>query len=328
MSTIVITGGAGFVGHHFVEHILKNTDWRIVVFDKLTYASNGFDRLRDIEAFDDARVRIFAVDLKQPISEGVAREVGKVDYIVHLAAESHVDHSITDPVPFILNNVAATLTMLEYARAHPELKAFVNFSTDEVYGPAPDGYAFTERDRHHPSNPYSASKSAQEQCGIAYANTYGVPVITTHTMNVIGERQHPEKYVPMVIRKVLEGDVVPIHANADGSRIGSRFYIHARNVADAILHILTLGYHGYEEWNVAGLQEVDNLALAQMIADIIGNPLCYELIDFHSSRPGHDLRYALDSSKLVASGYQYPKSLADSLRKTVEWEMERRSCPG
>jgi len=132
--------------------------------------------------------------------------------------------------------------------------------------------------------------------------------------------------VPMVIRKVIEGDVVPIHANADGSRIGSRFYIHARNVADAILHILTLGYHGYEEWNVAGLQEVDNLELAQMIADIIGLPLHYELIDFHSSRPGHDLRYALDSSKLIASGYEYPKSLTESLRKTVEWEIERLSC--
>ena len=324
---ILITGGCGFVGHHVVEHFLKNTEWDIVIFDRLSYSSSGYDRLRDVDAFDNDRVSIFPVDLCLGISEGVEKEAGHIDYILHIAAESHVDNSIIAPVNFILNNVKSTLTMLEYARKlHPEL--FINFSTDEVYGPAPQGKSFKEYEYHAPSNPYAASKSAQEAIGIAYANTYKVPVITTHTMNVFGERQHSEKFIPLVIQKVLSGETIFIHSNKEKTKAGSRYYIHARNVAAALLHIIKKGYHGYEEWNIAGEQEIDNLALAQTIADIMKLPLCYELVDFHSSRPGHDLRYALDSTKLFNSGFHYPKGFFESFKKTVLWTLKNQQWLG
>lgn len=320
MGKVVVTGGRGFVGSHLVEHLLKNTDLEIVVFDKLGYASIA---LEDIDIWNEQKERVtfYALDLNLPVPEMVAHEIGDVRYILHLAAESHVDNSITDPVPFVLNNVHATLSMLEYARVcKPEI--FVNFSTDEVYGPAPVGTCFKEFDWHRPSNPYAASKSAQEAIGIAYSNTYGVPVVTTHTMNIFGERQHHEKFVPLVIDKVLSGEKVTIHGDKEGNS-GSRMYLHARNLSGALLHILNLGYHGYDEWNIAGLREVTNLELAQMIADEIGNPLHYEVVDFHSSRPGHDLRYALDSTKLIDSGYVYPVGFEESLQRTVAWTVAR-----
>lgn len=326
---VLITGGAGFVGHHLVEHFIKNTDWEIIVIDALNYASNGFDRLRDIKVFDDNRVKIFTLDLKEPISEGVKREVGEVDYIINLASESHVDNSIEDPIYFINNNINLVLNMLQWAREMPRLKKFIQFSTDEVYGTAPDGVNYKEGDRFNPGNPYSASKAAQEDITRAYSNTYGVPAVITNTMNVIGERQHPEKFVPMCIRKILREEKILIHSNKEKTRAGSRFYIHARNVAQAIHFILTKNKEllnkvdaSLGKFNIVGEREIDNLSLAQMIANIIGKPLKYEMVDFHSSRPGHDLRYALDGSKLKSLGFKYPKNFEETLIKTIRWYLE------
>jgi len=328
MSRIIVTGGCGFFGHHLIEHLIKNTDWEIIILDKLSYATDGFDKLRDINVFDNKRIRIFAIDLTLPISEGVIKEIGLgVDYIYHVAANSHVDNSITNPVPFVIENVKITLNVLELARI-VKPKLFINFSTDEVFGPAPEGVFFNELDSHNPSNPYAASKSAQESIGIAYSNTYKVPVITTHTMNLLGERQNFEKFVPLIMRSILLGETMNIHANKDKTKAGSRCYIHCRNVASALLHITKLGYNGYDEWNIAGEQEIDNLDLAQRIAKIMGKELKYEMVDFHSSRPGHDLRYALDSSKLLTSGFSYPKTFDDSLKNLVEWTMDNKKWLG
>ena len=325
---ILITGGCGFIGHHIVEHFLKNSDWEIFVIDKLNYASSGFDRLRDISVFDEKRVKVFATDLQEPISDGLKKELGKVDYVLNLASESHVDRSIENPVPFILNNVKLVLNMLEWAREMKPVK-FIQFSTDEVYGPAPEGVNYREGSRHNPSNPYSASKAAQEDICRAYANTYGLKIVITNTMNVIGERQHPEKFVPLVIRKVLNGEKVYIHADPTKTKAGSRFYIHARNVAQALHFILEKidEYLCKEDavkgvFNIVGEKEIDNLTLAKFIADVVGKPLKYELVDFHSSRPGHDLRYALDGSKLKNYGFEYPKTLEESLEKTIKWYLK------
>lgn len=325
---VLITGGCGFIGHHIVEHFLKNSDWEIVVLDKLNYAASGFDRLRDISVFNEERVKVFTIDLQEPLSEGVKKEIGKVDYVLNLASESHVDRSIENPVPFILNNVKLVLNMLEWAREMKPEK-FVQFSTDECFGPAPEGMNYKEGSRHNPSNPYSASKAAQEDICRAYANTYGLKIMITNTMNVIGERQHPEKFVPLVIRKVLKGEKVYIHADPTKTKAGSRFYIHARNVAQALHFILenTDEYLCKEDaekgvFNIVGEKEIDNLSLAQFIANVIGKPLNYELVDFHSSRPGHDLRYALDGSKLKNYGFEYPKTLEESLEKTIRWYLE------
>jgi len=329
---IVITGGCGFIGSHFCEHFLKETDWEIIVLDKLNYASFGFDRLRDINVFDENRIKIFSVDLQEPLSEGVKKEIGEVDYIVNLASESHVDNSIADPVPFILNNVKLVLNMLEWARELKTLKKFCHFSTDESMGVAPKGINYSEGSRHNPSNPYAASKAAQEDICRAYAHTYKLPIVITNTMNVIGERQHPEKFVPLVIRKVLLGEKVLIHSNPKKTKAGSRFYIHARNAAKAVHFILTETNEFLDktdaskgQFNIVGEKEIDNLTLAKFIADVVGKPLNYEMVDFHGSRPGHDLRYALDGSKLKSMGFSYPKTLEQSLTKTIKWYLEEKN---
>lgn len=318
---ILITGGCGFIGHHFVEHFLKATDWKINILDKLTYAACGFDRVRDIKAFDDERVRFFTTDIGREISEGLVSEMKNVDYILHLAAESHVDNSIKNPEPFVISNVLGTMHMLEFARKLPNLKAFVYFSTDEIFGPAKIGEDFKEWDRYNSSNPYSAAKAGGEELALAWANTYHLPVFITHTMNAFGERQHPEKFIPMTIKKILKGEEVIIHSDPTGTRAGSRYYIHCRNIAKAI-HFLLSKFTPREKYNIVGEKEVSNLELAQKIAEILGKPLRYKMVDFHSSRPGHDLRYGLDGTKLKEMGWEIPMSFEDSLKSTIKWTLE------
>lgn len=315
---ILVTGGCGFLGHHFVEHLIKTTDWDIVVLDKLTYAANGFDRLRDIEVFDDKRVRCFTHDMNKQMSVGIAREIGNVDYIVHLAAETHVDNSITDPEPFIKANVMGTFHVLEFAKTIPTLQKMVYFSTDEIFGPAPENIAYKEWDRYNSTNPYSASKAGGEELCLAWANTYKTPVLITHTMNIFGERQHPEKFIPMTIKKILNDEIITIHANKELTKAGSRFWIHARNVANAIMFILNNG-EVRDKYNIVGEKELDNLEIAKFIADVMGKTLRYKMVDFHSSRPGHDLRYALDGKKMEGMGWAVPMSFEKSLEKTIKW---------
>lgn len=316
--SVLITGGCGFIGHHVVEHLLKKSESKIIIIDKLTYAANGYDRLRDISVFDDKRVRVFSADFTKPLSEGVKQEIGKVDFIIHMGAETHVDNSITDPEPFVMSNVVGTMHLLNYARTLPDLRKFIYFSTDEVFGPAPRGHSYREWDRYNSTNPYAATKAGGEELCLAYANTYKLPVVITHTMNCFGERQHPEKFIPSTIRKVLSGDTISIHSNPARTKAGSRFYIHCRNVASAVYFLMDRGAIR-EKYNIVGEKEVDNLEMAQFIAKVLGKELKYEMVDFHSSRPGHDLRYALDGDKLKAMGWEIPVTFEDSLTKTIQW---------
>ena len=298
---IIITGGCGFIGHHVVEHLAKTTDCNLVVIDKLSYASLGYDRLRDTGVLD--RVKVFTTDLVQPIPEGIAYELGNnIEFIVHMAAETHVDNSIADPVPFIRNNVESTISLLEYTRGlirnGCDLKAFFYFSTDEVFGPALGTTMFDEWDRHKPTNPYSSSKSAAENICIAYENTYKIPLMIVNVMNAFGERQHPEKFIPKCIKKVIDNEKVFIHSYPDRKTSGTRFYIHARNIAAAVIFLLNEGAIG-EKYNITGESEVSNLELAQFIADTAKKTLVYELVNHHATRPGHDLRY--DELSLLSS---------------------------
>jgi dTDP-glucose 4,6-dehydratase len=325
VKTILITGGCGFIGHHFVQHILKNTDWNIIILDKLNYASMGFERIREIGIFENLRVKVLTYDLQHSLTIGMVKEIGlDIDFIVHMAAETHVDNSISDPINFIHNNVMSTVHLLEFARKCTNLKQFFYFSTDEVYGPALNDKLFKEDERHNPTNPYSASKSAAEQISIAYGNTYNIPIIRINVMNAFGERQHVEKFIPKVIKQILNDETVLIHSYPDKQTAGSRFYIHARNIADAVLFLIQNGKKG-ESYNLTGEREVTNLEMAQIIADTINKPLKYELVDFHSSRPGHDLRYALDGGRLRDFGWLPPVPLEESLNKTVKWYLNNKN---
>jgi dTDP-glucose 4,6-dehydratase len=321
---IIVTGGCGFIGHHFVEHIYKNTDWEIIIFDKLSYASNGFERLRDTDTLHNSRVKVFTNDLINPLPEGIIKEIGTdVDYIVHMAAETHVDNSIKFPKLFIDNNITSTLNMLEYAKILPNLKMFFYFSTDEVFGPALGETLFKEWDRHKPTNPYSASKSAAEQICISYENTYKIPLMIVNVMNAFGERQHVEKFIPLCIKKLLNNEKIYIHSYPDKKTSGTRFYIHARNIAAAVLFLINNGTIG-EKYNISGEREVSNLEMAQMIAKFMNKKLDYELVDFHSNRPGHDLRYGLDGTKLFEMGFELPVNFEESLKNMVNWTLENQ----
>ena len=320
---VIVTGGAGFIGHHFVQHLLINTDWNLIILDKLSYAACGLKRLKQINGLNNKRVKIFTIDLSIPLSVGVKKEIGfDVDLIIHMAAETHIDNSISDPVPFVKNNINSTLYLLEFARELKQLKTFFYFSTDEVFGPAKENFSYKENDRHRPTNPYSASKSGAENLCIAYENTYKIPVMIINCMNAFGERQI-EKFIPLIINKVLNDELVEIHSYPGCKKSGSRFYIHARNIAEAVLFLLEKGNIG-EKYNIVGEKEVSNLDMALFIAKIIGKPLKYKMVDECINRPGHDLRYGLCGEKMEKLGWKLPISFEDSLIKTVKWTLDNK----
>jgi dTDP-glucose 4,6-dehydratase len=324
--TILVTGGCGFIGHHFVEHIINNTNWNIIVIDKLTYASMGFKRFNE-ENFENAihnkRLKIITWDLANEFSVGLIKEIGDINIIVHMAAETHVDNSIENPIPFVKNNIMSTLYLLEYSRKLKNLETFFYFSTDEVYGPALGEKLYKEDERHNPTNPYSASKSGAEQLCVAYHNTYNIPVIRINVMNAFGEKQHVEKFIPKVIKKVLNKETVKIHSYPDKKTSGTRFYIHARNIAAGVLFLLKNGTIG-ESYNLTGEKEVSNLEMAQIISKTMNKQLNYKMVDFHSDRPGHDLRYGLDGSKMFEMGWKLPINFEDSIKKTVLWTLKNQ----
>ena len=329
--TVLVTGGAGFIGHHLIEEILIKTDYNIVSLDRLDISGN-LNRIGEILEQNPScreRLRIVWHDLKAPLNEMVRKKIGTVNYVLHLAAGSHVDRSIEYPMEFVMDNVVGTVNILDFAREYlkDSLDLFLYFSTDEVFGPAPKGVYYKEDDRYRSGNPYAASKAGAEELCMAYENTYKMPIVITHTMNVFGLRQHPEKFIPMIIKRVRDKEKIFVHANSDCTKAGSRHYIHATDVALAVLFLLKNGKSG-EKYNVAGLEETDNEKLVNMIADIMNEKAKYELIDFHSSRPGHDLRYALSSEKMKSLGWIPQKSLRERLREVAEWSLENNRWLG
>jgi dTDP-glucose 4,6-dehydratase len=317
---VLVTGAAGFVGHTLVANLLANTNAHVVGLDRLD-TSGTLHRLQDVLRHAPRVVasRYTQVwhDLKAPINSHVAARLGNPDVILHLAASSHVDRSIEAPAEFVLDNVLGTCHLLEYARAVGPEKVLY-FSTDEVFGPAAPGTFFSEYAAYRSGNPYAATKAGAEELAVAFHNTYGLPIMITHTMNVIGRRQHPEKFVPTCVRRILGGQVVTVHADADCARAGSRHYIDAEDVSEAVLFLLENGEPG-EKYNIVGEREMDNLELAQRIADVLGLELKYELVDFHSSRPGHDLRYALSGDLMRRMGWQPRLPIEERLREIVLW---------
>jgi len=330
---ILITGGAGFIAHHVIDKILSTTDWEIITLDRLDFSGN-LNRLKEVVSSypqsEQKRVKVVHHDLKAELNPEISATIGKIDYISHLAAGSHVDRSISYPLEFVMDNVVGTAHILDYARKIDGLERFAYFSTDEVFGPAPSGVYYKENDRYNSTNPYSATKAGAEELVVAFENTYGLPAIITHTMNVFGERQNPEKYIPMVIKKVRDGELVTVHSNAKKTVAGSRHYIHAEDVAEALLFLYNYDLSSLQadetgakcqKFNIVGKDEIDNLQLAQFIAETQNKELIYEMVDFHSQRPGHDLRYSLDGAKMAKMGWE-PKSAYKRLQSTIEWTLK------
>lgn len=315
---VLITGSAGFLGAHMVEHFLANTDWEIVGLDSFSHRG---DSLRVYQ--DPKRYTVYHHDLNAPVSDRLMLKIGDIDYIVNAASESHVDRSIEDPSAFIKNNVNLMLNALEL-QMNLGAKKFVQVSTDEVYGPARQGEDHREWSTILPSNPYAASKAAQEAIAISYWRTYSLPIMICNAMNLVGERQDTEKYIPMLIKKIQSGETVTVHGQP--GNIGSRKYLHCRNYADAILFLLR-EYHPepYQpadrpaRFNVVGDVELNNLEIAQLVAEILKKSLKFEFLDYHSARPGHDARYSLDGTKLAALGWKAPVPFHESLEKTIAW---------
>jgi dTDP-glucose 4,6-dehydratase len=318
---ILITGGAGFIGHHLVDHILRDyPEAQLTLLDRLD-GSGNLNRLAEVGAAKNPKVKFVFHDLRAAINDQLTAQLGTFTYIVHLAAATHVDRSIAFPMEFVQDNVVATCNLLEYAR-RTGCSKFLQFSTDEVFGPAPEGVKYAEDDRFHCSNPYSATKAGAEELAMAYWRTYKVPVIVTHTMNVCGIRQHPEKMIPGTIAKIRDGERVVIHANKDKGTPGTRFYIDAADVADAVMFLLAWGIRG-EKYNIVGKEEVDNLTLARWIADDMRATLLFDLVDGArpGNRPGHDLRYALDGSKMAALGWTPRMDIRDSVSNIVNFSL-------
>ena len=326
----MITGIGGSIGIHLLAHVMRNTDWEVVGIDSFRH-KGWTDRISNhfkSHPEDAYRTVILTHDLNAPFSSLLKDKIGPIDYVISMASLSDVEASIKDPVPFIRNNVELTVNLLEYAREiKPEV--FVVFSTDEVYGPTQNKQEkYAEWSPLVPSNPYAASKAMQEMAAIAYWRTYNVPVIITNTMNNFGEMQSAAKFPVMVQKAVARGDEITIHGSETGD-IGSRSYIHSRNASDALLFILkNLPPHLHEagkadkpdRYNIAGDKQLDNFELAKLIAKLMGKELKYKLVNFHSTRPGHDPHYGLTNDKLDSLGWKPPVSFEDSLKATIEWQ--------
>lgn len=325
-TNVLLTGADGFIGAHILSHILENTDWGVVC--PCSWRQKGEPRrMREVLGRLGAeRVRVFTHDLRVPFCEHDILEFGEISHIVNCASASHVTTSIRNPVGFIRNNVDLAVTMMELSRVLSP-RQFVQVSTDEVYGAAGEGESFAEWAPICPSNPYSASKAAQEAIAMAYWRTYDVPLTITNTVNNFGEMQDPEKFVAKIVRHVVRGEELPIHAY--NGRICKRFYLYARNHADAILHILRdipntpcTGHNRPNRFNVSSRVEFDNLEIAELVAGIIGKPLKYRIEDAAIERKGHDGRYALEPSKIEGTGWVPPYEFLPALEKYIEWTLK------
>ncbi|MEW8037042.1 MAG: dTDP-glucose 4,6-dehydratase [Candidatus Thiodiazotropha sp.] len=327
MQTIIVTGGAGFIGGNFVHHLLAKPDIQVVNLDALTYAGN-LDTLQTImesprHHFVQGKIqdRELVSGLFERFSPGA---------VVNFAAESHVDRSIDGPAEFIYTNIGGTFNLLECARAYwaglasheAEAFRFLHVSTDEVYGSLGEEGKFIETTPYAPNSPYSASKAASDHLVRAWHHTYGLPVLTTNCSNNYGPYQFPEKLIPLFIQKALAGEALPIYG--DGSNV--RDWLYVEDHCKAIWRVLEAGRPG-EVYNVGGNNEMSNLEVIEMLCELLDELVPdsryrphSQLKQFVKDRPGHDQRYAIDAAKLQHElGWTPDETFATGLRKTVTW---------
>jgi dTDP-glucose 4,6-dehydratase len=326
MSTLLITGGAGFIGSNLVHHALAHTASRLVIVDKLTYAGS----LLNLEgAVGTPRVAFVEADIADEAAMTRVFEEHKPDAVLNLAAETHVDRSIDSPRPFVDTNIVGTLVLLEAARKF-KTGRFLHVSTDEVYGTLGADGLFSEQTPYAPNSPYAASKASADHLVRAYFHTYKLPVVITNCSNNYGPRQFPEKLIPLMVLNALDGRPLPIYG--DGGNV--RDWLHVDDHCAGLLLVLAKGRVG-EKYNIGGGNERTNLQVVDAICDAVDalrpQPTSRKsLKTFVPDRPGHDRRYAIDASKIRRElGWSPRHAFEDGLRETARWYVEHRGwCEG
>lgn len=313
MRNLLVTGGAGFIGANFVHYMLEQyPDYRIVVFDKLTYAG----RLENLASVaGNPRYAFIQGDICDEAAVRKAISAHAIDTIVNFAAETHVDRSILDPAAFVHTDVYGVYVLCELTK-QLGLERLHHVSTDEVYGPIPSG-TFKETDPFTPTSPYAASKAGGEMLALSYFRTYGLPLTITRGVNTYGPYQYPEKIIPLFLTNAM--DDIPLPLYGDGKQVRDRLYVtdHARAI-DVVLHQGNIG----EAYNVAADMENTNIEVAQMIVEALGKP--HSLIQSVKDRAAHDVRYALDTARLQALGWQPQVSFAEGFAMTVQWYQDHQ----
>jgi dTDP-glucose 4,6-dehydratase len=326
VSTLLITGGAGFIGSNLVHHALAHTADRLVIVDKLTYAGS----LLSLEgALGSPRVVFIQADIADDAEMARVFADTKPDAVMNLAAETHVDRSIDSPRPFIDTNVVGTLVLLEAARKF-RTPRFLHVSTDEVYGTLGADGLFSEETAYAPNSPYAASKASADHLVRAYFHTYGMPVVITNCSNNYGPRQFPEKLIPLMLLNALEGKPLPIYG--DGGNV--RDWLHVDDHCAGLLLVLAKGRAG-EKYNIGGGNERTNLQVVDALCDVLdalkpGATSRKSLKTFVPDRPGHDRRYAIDATKIRRElGWAPCHSFEDGLRETARWYLDHLDwCEG
>jgi dTDP-glucose 4,6-dehydratase len=314
MRNLLIPGGAGFIGSNFVRYMLqKYPDYRLIVFDKLTYAGN-LDNLKDVETGFGRRYAFIKADVCDAEAVDTAMRQYEIDTIVNFAAETHVDRSLMEAGSFIQTDVFGTYILLEAAKTYG-IERYHQVSTDEVYGEIPPGHSSVETDPLHTRSPYSASKAGGDLMCIAYYTSFGVPVTITRGSNNIGPYQYPEKVVPLFITNAI--DDVPLPLYGDGRQMRDYQYVldHCEGI-DVVLHRGQVG----EVYNVGTGVETENVVMTRAILNLLDKP--HSLIQHVTDRPGHDRRYSLNCDKLTALGWKSAHSFEQALEKTVRWYVE------
>jgi len=316
LKKILVTGGAGFIGSNYINHILKERDdYFIVNLDKLTYAGN-LENLKDSE--NNKNYRFIKGDIcNSELVDYIFTEFG-IEYVINFAAESHVDRSILGSGVFYQTNVMGTNVLLEVARRH-KVKRFLQISTDEVYGSLESEGLFTEKTSLSPNSPYSSSKTAADLMVYSFYKTYNLPVVTTRCSNNYGPLQFPEKLIPLMIINTLHDKKLPVYG--DGRNVRDWIYVTDHNIA--INKVFEKGITG-EVYNIGASQEMKNIDIVKLILGILGKS--EDLIEYVKDRPGHDRRYAIDSSKIQSElGWKPQFRFEEAIEKTIQWYVDNKS---